>query len=98
MLRITKRGSAELADGIAVKGQPYNIGDEEKLKGFPFVDISEVENSHLVEDLQEENEQLKTELTEAQQALAEYYEENAALNDELTLTQLALTELYEKFN
>ena len=83
------------ADGIAVKGQPYNIGTEEKLKGYPFAQYVEVDGSRLIETLQDENKNLTTELNETQIALAESYEENAALEDELTQTQLALVDLYE---
>ena len=90
--------NADFADGIAVKGSPYNFGADEKLEGYPFVDISEVDGSRLVENLQNENKALQTELTETQQALTESYESNSDLQDELTQTQLALTELYEKFS
>lgn len=81
------------ADGIAVKGQVYNFGDEEKLKGYPFVDISEIDGSALIETLQAEKAQLQVELTETQAALAEAYE---TADNDITATQLAITELYEK--
>lgn len=81
------------ADGIAVKGQVYNFGDEEKLEGYPFADISEVDGSALIETLQAEKKQLQVELTETQAALAEAYE---TADTDITATQLAITELYEK--
>lgn len=85
--------SRDDADGIAVKGQVYNFGDEEKLKGYPFVDISEIDGSALIETLQAEKAQLQVELTETQAALAEAYE---TADNDITATQLAITELYEK--
>ena len=81
------------ADGIAIKGQVYNFGHEEKLKGYPFVDISEVDGSALIEKLQTEKTQLQIELTETQAALAEAYE---TVDNDITATQLALTEIYER--
>ncbi len=81
------------ADGMAVKGQVYNFGDEEKLKGYPFVDISEIDGSALIETLQAEKAQLQVELTETQAALAEAYE---TADNDIIATQLAITELYEK--
>ncbi len=81
------------ADGIAVKGQVYNFGTEEKLEGYPFVDISEVDGAALIETLQAEKKQLQVELTETQAALAEAYE---TADNDITATQLALTEIYER--
>jgi len=83
----------EDADGIAVKGHVYNFGDDEKLKGYPFADITEVDGSALIEKLQAEKKQLQVELTETQAALAEAYE---TADNDITATQLALTEIYEK--
>lgn len=48
-----------------------------------------------VQKLVEENQELTSQLTDTQLALAEQYEENIALQEEVTNTQLALTELYE---
>ena len=62
------------ADGISVKGQVFNIGNTEKLEGYPFADISEVDGSALIERLQAEKKQLQVELTETQMALTELYE------------------------
>ena len=84
------------ADGIAVKGQVYNFGDTEKLEGYPFADISEVDGSALIERLQAEKNQLQVELVETQAALTEAYETATNAENELTETQLAITELYER--
>ena len=81
------------ADGISVKGKVYYFGDEEKLEGYPFADISEVDGSALIEKLQTEKTQLQVELTETQAALAEAYK---TADNNITTTQLALTEIYEK--
>lgn len=35
---------ADDADGIAIGGNPYNIGNEEKIPGVGFVDIDEVDS------------------------------------------------------
>ena len=35
---------ADDADGIAIGGNPYNIGNEEKIPGADFVDIDEIDN------------------------------------------------------
>ena len=81
------------ADGIAVKGQVYNFGIEEKLKGYPLADITEIDGAALIETLQAEKKQLQVELTETQSALAEAYE---TADNDITATQLAITELYER--
>ena len=84
------------ADGIAIKGQVFNFGDTEKLKGYPFADISEVDGAALIETLQAEKAQLQVELGETQAALTEAYETAANAENELTETQMALTELFER--
>lgn len=81
------------ADGIAVRGQVYNFGNNEKLKGYPFADIAEVDGAALIATLQAEKNQLQVELTETQAALIEAYE---TADNDITATQLALTEIYEK--
>ena len=78
------------ADGIAVKGNVYNFGTEEKLEGYPFADIAEVDGAALIETLQAEKKQLQIELTETQAALVEAYE---TADNDITATQLAITEL-----
>ena len=88
--------SRDDADGIAVKGQVFNIGDTEKLEGYPFADISEVDGAALIETLQAEKLQLQIELAETQEALTEAYETATNAENELTETQIAITELYER--
>ena len=85
--------SKDDADGIAVRGQVYNFGNNEKLKGYPFADIAEVDGAALIEMLQAEKAQLQIELTETQAALVEAYE---TVDSDITATQLAITELYER--
>lgn len=85
--------SKDDADGIAVSGQVYNFGADEKLEGYPFADIAEVDGAALIETLQAEKKQLQVELTETQAALVEAYE---TADNDITATQLALTELYER--
>ena len=84
------------ADGIAVKGQVFNIGDTEKLAGYPFADISEMDSATLIETLQAEKKQLQFELAATQVALSEAYETATNAENELTETQIAITELYER--
>ena len=79
------------ADGIAVRGTPYNIGDEEKIPGADFVDIDEVDGSEYTFHQQNVTRRNTGDIGDMQQLILEQ-------DNELCLVQEAIMDLDNQLN